>query len=87
MRRHGRYGDVMSGAEFFRGRRVLVTGHTGFKGSWLCLLLHELGAKTYGYSLVPPTAPSLFEESRIGEIVNSEIGDIRDYDHLYEYVR
>lgn len=67
---------------FFKDKKVLVTGHTGFKGSWLCLLLHELGANVYGYALNPPTQPSLYEIANINDLVNSTIGDIRDYQLL-----
>jgi len=66
----------------YKQRKVLITGHTGFKGSWLCLLLNQLGADVYGYALEPPTNPSLFNEAKIGELMTSFIGDIRDYDHL-----
>ncbi len=66
----------------YKNRRVLVTGHTGFKGSWMCLLLHKLGAQVFGYALQPPTNPSLFEMARIGELMTSEINDIRDYTAL-----
>lgn len=68
----------------YNGKKVLVTGHTGFKGSWLCLLLHKLGADVYGYALQPPTSPSLFEEARIEELITSYIGDVRDLAHLSE---
>jgi CDP-glucose 4,6-dehydratase len=63
---------------FWRGRRVLVTGHTGFKGAWLSLWLQQLGADLSGLSLDPPTQPSLFEEARAGEGMHDGRGDIRD---------
>jgi len=62
----------------WRGRRVLVTGHTGFKGSWLTLWLQRLGASVTGFALAPPTDPNLFETARIGDGIDSIIGDIRD---------
>ncbi len=68
--------------EFWSGRRVLVTGHSGFKGSWLTLLLHELGAEVTGYSLEPPTNPSLFAQARLAELVAHNLGDVRDGQHL-----
>ncbi len=71
--------DVLS---FYRGKRVFVTGHTGFKGSWLCHLLSKAGAKVTGFSLNPPTIPSLYEIDHISEKVHSIIGDVRDYDAL-----
>lgn len=64
--------------EFWRGKRVLLTGHTGFKGSWLALWLHRLGAKVTGIALPPNTAPSLFELARISERIESRFCDIRD---------
>ena len=64
---------------FFAGKRVLVTGHTGFKGTWLCQMLIGLHADVTGYSLEPPTKPSLFELSKMDSRMNSFIGDIRDY--------
>ena len=69
--------------EFYKGKRVLVTGHTGFKGSWLCKILVNAGAEVTGYSLNPPTNPSLFEIAGLEDKMNSVIGDIRDYEHLY----
>ena len=63
---------------FWKNKKVFLTGHTGFKGSWLSLWLHFLGAKVTGYALNPPTDPSLYDLCRIDEIVKSEIGDIRD---------
>ncbi len=66
----------------FAGRTVLVTGHTGFKGSWLSLWLRELGAEVTGYALDPPTEPSLFVDADVDAAVTSVIGDVRDLDHL-----
>lgn len=67
---------------FYEGKRVLVTGHTGFKGSWLCKLLVKYGAKVTGYSLNPSTNPSLFDISGVENTINSVIGDIRDLKSL-----
>ena len=64
---------------FYRGKRVFVTGHTGFKGAWLCRMLALAGAEVTGFSLNPPTEPSLFEIAGIARDVHSVIGDIRDY--------
>ena len=66
----------------YKGKKVFLTGHTGFKGSWLCLLLNHLGAKVYGYALQPPTHPSLYEVAKIDESVTSTIADVRDYQTL-----
>ena len=73
--------------DFYKGKRVLVTGHTGFKGAWLCLLLNKLGANVYGYALDPPTNPSLFDEAKISEVITSFIGDIRDYNKLLNVIQ
>jgi len=69
---------------FWKDKKVFITGHTGFKGSWLCLWLHKLGAKVTGYALNPPTTPSLFELCNISGLVNSVIADIRETDKLTE---
>jgi len=74
-------GLIMAGInnEFWAGKRVLMTGHTGFKGSWLSLWLQSMGAELHGLALAPPTTPALFEEAGVGEGMASTLGDIRDY--------
>lgn len=67
---------------FYKGKKVLVTGHTGFKGSWMCKVLTNMGAEVAGYSLNPPTNPSLFEIAEIEKDIKSYIGDIRDLKKL-----
>lgn len=69
---------------FYSGKTVLVTGHTGFKGSWMCKVLAMHGAKVVGYALNPPTTPSIFEEAHIADSITSVIGDIRDLKKLNE---
>ncbi|MBT9493974.1 MAG: CDP-glucose 4,6-dehydratase [Paucibacter sp.] len=66
--------------DFWRGKRVLLTGHTGFKGSWLSLWLQSMGADLHGLALEPPTTPNLFTEAQVGAGMSSTIGDIRDYE-------
>lgn len=66
-------------SDFWRGKRVFITGHTGFKGSWLCLWLQSMGAELHGLALTPPTTPALFDEARVDEGMTSIIGDIRNY--------
>jgi CDP-glucose 4,6-dehydratase len=68
--------------DFWRDRRVFVTGHTGFKGSWLSLWLQQLGADVTGYALAPATDPNLFDVAGVARGMNSVIGDIRDPAHL-----
>lgn len=68
--------------DFYKGKKVFITGHTGFIGSWMTFLLNELGADVTGYSLEPPTEPNLYSIAKISEISNSVIGDIRDYSSL-----
>lgn len=72
--------------DLFKNKKVLITGHTGFKGSWLSLLLHQLGADVYGYALEPPTNPSLYNEAQLDKIVKSTIGDIRDFQKLKDTI-
>jgi len=67
---------------FWQGKKVFLTGHTGFKGSWLSLWLQSLGAELAGYALIPPTNPSLFEQARVAEGMQSKIGDIRNLEQL-----
>jgi CDP-glucose 4,6-dehydratase len=69
---------------FWQGKRVFLTGHTGFKGSWLSLWLSSLGVEVKGYALNSPTSPSLFNEAEVGKVIDSQIGDIRDQKILYE---
>ena len=70
--------------EFWKGKKVMVTGHTGFKGTWLCRMLVNAGAEVTGYALVPPTEPALFDLAGLDKRMTSVIGDIRVMDHLKE---
>jgi CDP-glucose 4,6-dehydratase len=85
---HGRFGsrqnveDKMSILDFYKNKKVLVTGHTGFKGSWLCQLLITAGADVTGYAMTSPTNPNLFNISNLEIKMNSIIGDIRDREKL-----
>jgi CDP-glucose 4,6-dehydratase len=64
------------------GKRVFLTGHTGFTGSWASIWLKSIGAQVFGYSLAPDTSPNLFDEARVVELVEGKIADIRDFDEL-----
>jgi CDP-glucose 4,6-dehydratase len=77
---------AMSREEFWKGKKVFVTGHTGFKGSWICLWLSKLGAQVTGYALTPPTKPSLFEITKLSAEMTSIIGDIRDAEALQKAI-
>ena len=72
----------MSVSNFWKNKKVFLTGHTGFKGSWMAIWLSQLGAEVKGYSLEPPTNPSLFVEAKVESLIESEINDIRDYTKL-----
>ncbi|WML39505.1 CDP-glucose 4,6-dehydratase [Neobacillus sp. OS1-2] len=72
----------MINRSFWQGKRVFLTGHTGFKGSWLSLWLSQMGAKVTGYALAPATIPSLFEVCQVNKLVDSHIGDISDFAKL-----
>jgi len=76
----------MLDSTFWSGKRVFLTGHTGFKGSWLSIWLNHLGAIVKGYALEPPTQPSLFVEARVSELVDSEISDICNLSQLRESI-
>jgi len=83
----GRFGKnhmEKSFREFYKGKKVLVTGHTGFKGSWLSIWLIELGAEVLGYSLDPPTEPNNFTVSHIQDRMQHVIGDVRNYEQLLQ---
>jgi CDP-glucose 4,6-dehydratase len=73
--------------KFWKGKRVFLTGHTGFKGAWLTIWLDSLGAKVTGYALKPPTKPSLFEICRVDRRINSVISDVRDGARLKKVMR
>lgn len=72
---------------WFKNKKILITGHTGFKGTWLCMILSEAGADVTGYALKPPTEPSLFHVTEMRERINSIEGDIRDLKKLQSVFR
>ncbi len=75
---------MMENLSFYQNRKVLVTGHTGFKGSWLCKILIDAGAQVTGYSLPAPTQPNLYALAKLESQMDSVIGDIRDFERLKE---
>jgi CDP-glucose 4,6-dehydratase len=64
------------------GKRIFLTGHTGFTGSWASIWLNSIGAQVFGYSLAPETSPSLFTEARVGELIEGKFADIRNFEDL-----
>lgn len=72
----------MIDSDFWKNKTVLITGHTGFKGSWLAFWLHQMGANVIGYALAPITSPNLFDSLRLDQMVTSIQGDIRDFEAL-----
>lgn len=72
---------------FWKGKKVFITGHTGFKGSWLSLWLQNMGAVVKGYALEPNTQPNLFIEANVAQNMDSEIGDIRDLNHITKSIK
>ncbi len=80
---HGKFG---MNKEFWKDKKVFITGHTGFKGSWLSIWLTESGANVTGYSLPPSTTPSMFKSLMLEEKVNTIFGDIRDYENLKQQI-
>lgn len=73
--------------DFWKGKKVFITGHTGFKGSWLSLWLQEMGAIVKGYALEPNTTPNLFTKANVAQNMVSEIGDITDLNHIVESMK
>lgn len=74
-------------SHWWSGRKVLITGHTGFKGAWLCLMLQRLGADVHGYSLPPPTDPNLFDLAGLDKTIVTTNGDVRDLDKLTDAIK
>ena len=72
---------------FWKGKKVLVTGHTGFKGSWLCCWLQNLGADVVGYAMPAPVGASLFVQAEVGRGMQSVEGDVRDLAHLQQVMQ
>jgi len=74
--------ESMVDTHFWQDKRVFITGHTGFKDSWLSLWLQSLGATVVGYALAPPTQPNLFEVARVAEGMTTLTGDVRELEHI-----
>lgn len=69
--------------DFYKKKKVLITGHTGFKGAWLCKILLMAGADVTGYALIPPTTPNIFDIIQLNQVMYSVMGDVRDFESLY----
>ncbi len=80
----GKFGSM--NINFWHGKRVLLTGHTGFKGGWLSLVLKKFGADVFGFSLKPDTNPNFFEACSLSDILHHQVGDIRDFQFLKDYL-
>ena len=74
-------------ASFFKGKKILITGHTGFKGAWLCQILTNFGAEVFGYALAPNTEPNLYSILKINGKLEEKIADIRHYKTLNDYIQ
>ena len=72
---------------FYKGKKVLITGHTGFKGAWLSLVLNKLGAQVFGYALNPHTNPNLYDLLHADEFIESCIADIRNFERLKNFIK
>ncbi len=83
---HGKNGSKVIGFDFLKNKRILITGHTGFKGSWLLKLLCDAGAEVLGYSLKPTTIPSLFDAIKNCMKFQSEIADINDFENVKKHI-
>lgn len=79
--------DMMNTFDRYAGKRVLITGHTGFKGSWLTIWLHLLGAEVYGLALDPPTSPSLFDDAAVSDLIDDARIDLRDSEAVQKRIK
>ena len=77
--------DLVTLSSYFKGKKVLVTGHTGFKGAWLCKILNMLGSESYGYSLEAPTDPNLYGIINADAFVSSKYADVRDFQSMRDF--
>src|SRR5438128_2690158 len=77
----GKYGAIMN-PQFWKNKRIFLTGHTGFKGSWLAFWLHKMGAEVTGYAFAPATTPNMFSILQLNECIKSHFGDVRDLEKL-----